>query len=518
MILAILSVSLNPLVLPQAQATADYYRCANKESGEWNYGRAPMACSANSFGDDSVIYNSYAQTIFSDVASRTPERHRYLGELHAVVRDAAQIYILKRNPAATRDEIKAWTDGVVSTAAHESYWSQYRKTTDGRLKMMRGDSGHGHGIMQIDDRSHFPAVSKGIAWNLISHLTYAMDIFYTGWNKAKSQSCVKTAANYWQARIRAAWAAYNGGLGQVCRWSNSNSSWSQNDKNFYTILTQHAWTAFVSDLNQKTTIPVGCLMENKENCAATAGTDPDPKIPQEAHFYRVAGQLCLVKNQIFQCVEQERDRDCLRSLGPVASEDVVEWTAAQAAAYTKHVQDRHLLCSSYDRILIPVGSGVRFLKAITLRDTPGGGSLGIVPVKTVLQVRDFELRGTTGDRYYRVAYAGKEGYVYGGDLQSNSTWLSSVTSSFASTSTMARVGDRIQVINKVGINLRDSEGGVVLLTIPVSALVKVEALSARTAENKLYYKVTYKSKTGYIYVGSLLPTDGLPAWTKVVGP
>lgn len=502
--------------LAMANATPDYWKCTNREGGEWNYGRAPMVCSANSFGEDSVVTGSFTPVIFKDTDSRDAERRRYMGEIHAVVREAAKVYMKKRKPSVSDAELQAWTLGVVATSAHESYWSHYRRTSDGRLKMMRGDYGHGHGLMQIDDRAHYPAVGKGIAWNLISHVTYAMDIYASAWDRAASQSCVTSASNYWEARVRSAWSAYNGGPAKLCRWTNANDRWAQNDKNFLAVLRGRRWESFVSDPNKPTSIPVACLMEKRENCAST-GVDPDPTLPQEGRYYKVGNRVCLTKNRMFYCVDDERDRVCLRAVGTVSSETVINWTEAQAASVTKHDQDRHLLCPQYVS-LIPVGGAARFKKNINLRDTPGGGVLAVVPSGRVLQIRDFEVRGTTGDRYYRVRDGAKEGYVFAGNSSDASNWADSVASSSAVAQNLARVGDQVRIVNSVGINLRAAPGGDLMLTIPRAAVLQVLEVVARTSENKLYYKVQYSGRTGYIYTGVLLPEEGVSTWTQAVRP
>lgn len=493
-------------------ATADYYKCVSREGGEWNYGRAPQVCRANSFGLDSYLTTNYSKIVFTDSASRTAERNRYMGEMHALVKEAATTYIKGKKPKSTTAEHNAFVEGVVATAAHESYWSMYRKTADANLKMMRGDFGHGHGLMQIDDRAHFNAVEKGLAWNVATHLTYAMDIYYTAWEKASTQSCVNNASNYWQARVRSAWSAYNGGLGKVCRWTNSADKWAANDKNFYAILTGKKWKAHVSDLNQKTTIPIACLMEKKENCAESQ--TPGTNQPEDGFLYRVSGKVCLLKNAILNCGE-ERDRQCLSALGEIKSSKVVELTATQAAGYAQSSYDRHSLCKSYDSKLMAVGSGIRMKKNINLRDTPAGGLVTVIPLGTTLQVRDFEVRESSGDRYYKVRYGAKAGYVFAGDLVSQTSWAEETASNLAEKSTMARVGDTVVITNLYGINIRESAGGNLLGNVPQGKSVVVQEILAQTEANKIYYKITYGTTTGYIYGGFLLPTEILPEWAQV---
>lgn len=503
-------------ILAGANATPDYWKCTEREGGEWNYGRAPMVCAANAFGEDRVVTGSFAPVIFRDNVTRDQERRRYLEEAHAVLREAARVYLKRRKPSVSDTELQAWTLGVVATAAHESYWSHYRQTSNGRLKMMRGDFGHGHGLMQIDDRAHFPAVSRGIAWNLISHVTYAMDIYYAAWERAASQSCVKSASNYWEARIRSAWSAYNGGPARLCRWTNPNDRWAQNDKNFLSALRGRRWESLIANPNKQTSIPVVCLMENRENCAPGGG-DPDPSRLVEGRYYRVGSRFCLAKNAMLFCVDEERDRSCLRAVGPVVSEDVITWTEAQASQVTRHQEDRHLLCARAAE-LIPVGSAARFKKNINLRVTPGGGILGVVPSGRTLLVRDFEVRGSNGDRYYRVRDGSREGYLFAGNKDDWRAWAEPAPSMSAVAQNLARVGERVRIENSVGINLRATPAGDLMLTIPRGTLLRVEEVAARGPQNKLYYKVQYNGRTGYIYTGSLLPEEGVLSWTRVVRP
>ena len=493
--------------------TADYYKCTNREGGEWNFGRAPQACSASAFGSDSYLKTNFSEVIFQDSAARTNERVRYMGEMHAVVKAAAKSYLKKKKPNAAEAEVNAFAEGIVTTAAHESYFSMYRKTSDTLLKMMRGDYGHGHGLMQVDDRAHFDAVSNGLAWNLATHLTYAMDIYYAAWQNAASKSCVTGASNYWQARIRSAWSAYNGGPSRLCRWTDPNNAWAANDKNFYNALTGKKWKTYVEDESQKTTIPISCLMEKKEDCAKEE--EDNTNVAVDGTLYRVDGQVCLVKNQIFFCLA-EKDRQCLSSIGTVASQTVVPWTKEQMNRYAVQQQDRHAVCEDYDRQLVAVSSGLKVLKNINMRDTPAGGLVSVIPKGAVLHVRDFEIREVAGDRYYKVIYGGKLGYVYAGSKTDAASWAVEASSSLAPKSTMARVADSIKVVNTYGINLRTTPGGTQLVTVPKGATVKVLESVVKGSDDKLYYKVTYGKYTGYVHAGVLSPEETLESWATAL--
>lgn len=499
-----------------AQATADYYKCTNREGGEWNYGRAPNACSASAFGDDNVILQDYSPVIFQDTKERVGERKRYMEELNAVIRDAAIYYMKKRKPQVSSDELNHWVLGIMTTASQESYWSQYRSTTDGRLKMMRGDFGHGHGMMQIDDRAHFNAVEKGIAWNLASHFAYGMDIFYAAWERAPKQSCVKSPTDY-MARIRSAWSAYNGGPSKICRWSNPFDSWAKNDKNFYNQLSSKRWQTFIADQNKPSKVNIGCLIENTTNCAnPDTPTDVEPEALVEGQLYTVNdSRACVLAQGVAHCVQEQRDRLCLLALQNFNSENTRTTTVEILNNYTPRIWDRHQLCAQYDSTLFKVGDSIKTRKNINIRTAPGSGVLGIIPANSVLSVVDFEVRSQSlKERYYKVQYKTWTGYIFGGNKGDYNQWasLNVTTQPVAS---VAKASQTVKIVSASGINLRATPGGSLLTLVPKGTVTLVEEVVIKNTDNEIYYRVTYNGKTGYIYSGKLLPQDTVKTWTVV---
>lgn len=495
----------------RAASTADYYKCSNKVNGEWNYGRAPYACDASAFGDDKVITRDYSKLVFDDLAARTNERDRYMGELYAVIRESARYYLKSKKPNVSAAELDAWTLGIMATASNESFWSHYRTASDKRFKMMRGDVGHGHGLMQIDDRAHFDTITKGIAWNMMGNLTYAMDIYYVQWERAPAQKCVGSATNY-TARIRAAWAAYNGGPSSICRFTNTSSAWAKNDKNFYDSLSNKRWLGFVTNVNQPSPIDVACLIEQRENCASTGGSTGSSQLVAGVLYVLADGRACVINASQAICAAQSRDRICL---GKVSADAGVAVTDAQIAPYKPQTIERHSLCQSFDATLFAVGSNIELVKTINLRATPGGGVLGTVTAGKVLTVTDFEVRDATDkDRYYKVKSGTLEGWLYAGSLTDYKEWA--VTSTQTPTSpAMAAVGQSVTIVNASGINLRAAINGKALLPIPKGQTVKVADRVVQGTNNDVYYKVTYAGKTGYIYTGALTPVDTVAKWTRV---
>jgi hypothetical protein len=510
-----------PLVgglLPRARATvvADYYKCSNREGGEWNYGRAPNVCTANAFGDDKVILGDYPDLIFNDKATRTSERARFTQQTYAAIRDAAQYYIRQRKPNVSAQELSEWTLAIELVAAHESRMSHYRKTADARLKLMRGDVGHGHGLMQIDDRAHFDAVNKGLAWNFITNLTYAMDIFYQQWERAPSQSCVGSSTN-WSARIRAAWAAYNGGAGSICRWTNPKSKWAQNDANFLAIYNSRSWKSYVADESAPASIDAACLIENRENCPAP-GDEPQTPVVGAGKLYRLPDQsACALFGGSLHCVEETRDAICLNALGEVDTGKVYPLDANTAATYPLAKEDRHALCAKYDPTLIGVGAYLQIQTPINVRATPGGNIIAVTHEREVYEVLDFEIRNRpTNDRYYQILIGGRRGYIYAGDAVDHNGWAVPAANPSPWPSTVARVGQKIRIVTRSGINMRQAPGGKLILAIAKGSVLTVQGVKMQGDANEVYYQVSYGGHTGYIYSGVLLPKSTVPLWTEIV--
>lgn len=495
-------------------ATADYYKCSDRVGGEYNYGRAPQACNANTFGDDKFVLSTYPTLIYNDTAAST-ERARYVDEMNAVIRDAAIYYIKKRKPEVTTAESQHWVLAILATASNESYWSQYRKASDARLKEMRGDVGHGHGMMQIDDRSHLDVINTGIAWNLMTNLTYAMDIFYKNWQTATTKSCVKSATDY-ESRTRAAWAAYNGGSAKFCRWTDPNDTWAANDKNFYAHFSKRLWEKYNANPAKKPSIDVPCLIEKKENCPAP-GAGSDQAILNPGILYQTTtGLYCVLASSKASCVKDARDAICLKQVSHYATDTATAIKDTALTPYSPATLDRHTLCAQYEPTLYPVSTEIQVQKNTNLRATPGGGIVAVVPKDQVLTILDFELRNAPdNDRYYKVNYQGKEGYLYAGMKTDYQSWATQNVSSTLPSS-IARVGEFIRVVNAAGINQRSTPGGTLLKLIPKNTQLQVLDVYVEDSNNKVYYRVSYQGQVGYVYTGLLLPTDTTAEWTEVL--
>lgn len=520
--------------------TPNYDRCSSKESGEWNFGRAPEICLAQTFGEDSYLLKQFPRLIFNDLAnSKNTERNRYVSELTASLKDGAASYITKRNPKVSTDEKNAWITLVTSTAAHESYLSHYRRSQDKKIKMMRGDLGHGHGLMQLDDRAHFNAVEKGIAWNLAKNFIYGMDILYTQWLRSQTAKCIRNTT-YWKDRIRSAWSAYNGGSGKICRWSNNQDPWAKNDKNFLSILDNRPWLSYVTQPQLVSSINFSCFLKGLDDCASgntikspsdqnaaigtppslnENGSGPNDEIESgpektEIPIYKINDFFCISKGNSLDCIDQEKDKFCLtegRQL--LVSREV----PPNLKKLPLNSIDRHTQCPLNDKSLFMIGDGLETLKNIHLRSTAEGGIITVVPSGSLLQVLDFEYTGPNKERSYKVSFLGRVGFIYAGNPETQSQWILPNNLLKIASQIIGRKNEYIQIKNPAGINLRNTPAGSLMQNIPNGVRLKILDVEVKTTENKIYYKVNYKDTYGFIYSGSINPSIDLNEWTRNEG-
>ncbi|MCO5143832.1 MAG: hypothetical protein M9962_12145 [Oligoflexia bacterium] len=243
-------------------------KCENKVSGEWKFGSAPNGCDSNTYGQESSVWSLYSPLVMDERSSGlNQERKRYVGEMFVFLRDVADYYLLQRREKVQEQEKFEWRKAVMALAHQESYWSHYRiSKVDHNLKLMRGDSLHGWGLVQIDDRWHSNMIKTAKAWELIGNLLYGLDMYFKFWEKAPSQACV-TDGNF-QDRARSAYSMYNGGPSKGCRWNDSSDKWAKNDKGFLEKYSETAWMQEVPNKNIKSGVDVVCLIEGGSSCGS----------------------------------------------------------------------------------------------------------------------------------------------------------------------------------------------------------------------------------------------------------
>jgi hypothetical protein len=244
-----------------AASVPDFSNCVNRTNGSMEYGKVPWACDSDVYGTDDYVQGLYGALILAEADYTPTEVSRYMTGLFATIRDASAYYLKTREPRATAAEIQSWQRSIYAVLSRESLWSHFRIAADGRLKITRGDSAHGFGLMQIDDRYHAADIATGQAWDLIGNTVLGMDIYYDAWKRAATASCVSSPSQ-WENRARAAYSYYNGGS-DLCRWTHAKNTWAANDNGFKAAYDSRPWTQYVNDSAFTSPVDVECAIESQ---------------------------------------------------------------------------------------------------------------------------------------------------------------------------------------------------------------------------------------------------------------
>ncbi len=499
--------------------TPDYYLCYNRVGGEWNFGRVPSACDVTPWGDPAYVEENFAPVIFNDNTERGAERQRYMQEVHAMLRESVAYYLLARKPDASEAEVLAWQRANFAKAHQETFWTHYRDATDGNLKMVRGDYGHGHGMVQIDDRWHFPKLEEGKGWHIFENIIYGMELFYDAWEDAVSASCVSSADN-WRDRARSAYSVYNGGASKICRWTDPNDVWAGNDIGFADKYDSQTWLNYVVDPLFPTSLDVACFMEGNPGCSAVAPVDADdPANWPGRQVYLTSGESCRFEGGAFECVDNPADMMCLSIVYGAPTGTSISPTAEATAAYTKNVYDRHSCFGAAVTGLSTVGQTIRSEIAINVRATPGGSAMGFASqAGKVYQVLDFVVSDINSQyRYYMIRENNRLGYIYAGKVSDFGNWTSPAPYSELEDVLIPQVEDKIRVVPESGINLRSAPDGALVANVPAGAKLKVDSVVVRGVDNSVYYGVQFQNNAGYLYGGKVLNGMTLKDWIMLDG-
>lgn len=245
--------------------------CEFPVGGDWEFGKVPMACDVRPFHTQEFVVLQYGPILFDDTKSATEEggRELYMSQMYPVTRDMARYYIRRRNPIVSKAEEEGFLHALFALVTQESVWTHYRKGEDGIVRSMRGDSLHGYGLMQIDDRFHTRDINKGKGIDLASNMLMGLDEYYANWVKSARAKCVKSKTD-WQARARSAWSAYNGGPGKICRWNLRKNRHAKKDAGYRKNYIGKRWLNLVADIEAPAPLDVRCLAEGKRPCLAPA--------------------------------------------------------------------------------------------------------------------------------------------------------------------------------------------------------------------------------------------------------
>ena len=270
--MALLGLLAYPL-LPAMADTEDNYLCGHRVEGSAaTFGQTHHACDVDPFGDVVFIEQKFSDLVFDD---STGDSAAYVDTLYPVLRDAASYYINERQANVSAEELQAWQQTVMALAQQQSYWTHYRMGLDSKLKMSRGDNGHGHGLMQVDDREHFSDIQAGKGWNLFQNLSFALDSLYAGWTAYANASCAASEADFAE-QAQYSYAVYSGGAEQGCRFTEADNQWQALDAGFAAAWQSQAWLSHVSDPTANAVVDAGCFIAGEEGCVPL-GPLPAPK-------------------------------------------------------------------------------------------------------------------------------------------------------------------------------------------------------------------------------------------------
>lgn len=529
-LLATLCLGLAGTAQAQYTPTPNDWACTGKVGGTWTHGRAPSGCDASAFGPDSFVRGNYTGVIYDDAAhavSNANERKRYMQAMYPVIRDASQRYLLARKPGASARELEAFQRGTYATLRQETFWSHYRdaQLAAGQpyvLKMMRGDSGHGHGMMQVDDRYHFVRLQEGKGWNMMQNFTYAIDIYYAAWQAAPA-ACLGgvveptgTTADidaYWRSRARSAWSAYNGGPTRVCRWQNPADVNVGKDNGYRDNYDSRLWLVDVADLTKAAAIDVNCLMDNGPSCPVpTAGSVEPGKLLQ------VGTSACvLTAAGTLECVDDVRDAACLGGRASFDENSITPVYVAQTTGFPRIDHNRHQLCRGAVAGLQSLGSAITTLQPLDLRAAPDGMVLGQAAAGSY-QVLDFMVVGAqTQKRLYRIRAsingASTDGWIDAGTPATQASLA--VGAAPAGAGTIPYAGDWVKVVPN--LNIRATPNGTVLMSIPAGTAVQIKEVYGTASANNLYYRLEYTHtdgvlREGWVFGGNLYPVSTLANW------
>jgi hypothetical protein len=499
-VFALVTLTFNSTSFAQ-RSTPKYWKCNNKVGGEWDFGQVPNGCDVKPFQSPVFVAREFKDIIFDDNKDWEAERVRYMQEMYAIIRDAAKSYIKRRKPDVSVDEVRNWTRAILATAHQETYWTHYRRSEVPGLKMIRGDFGHGHGMMQVDDRWHFPAIQEGNGSDIVKNLVYAFDEYFQRWEQAPGESCVDYPEN-WRQRARTAYSAYNGGASKLCRWTNPKDRWAKNDKNWIEKYDAKGWLEYVPNLVYKSKIDIECHMNGEANCYDF------PDGPYEGLFGRIlvhsAGLKCVIDDDAFQCLNSSEHDACLAEYYHVSPQPI-NLTKDQEKELPIVVHDVNIFCERAIAGLVARGDVLKLAQNINLRKTPAGQLIKVAKKNTVSEVFDFYVENDgSQDRYYKIAVGDDTGFIYAGDHSDHAKWAVQISQDSVR-GQIPNVGDQIKIVNGGGINLRAKIKGKVIGLVPKGQVVEIQDREFRESSGKMYLAITYQGKSGFIYGGQMRP-------------
>jgi hypothetical protein len=539
----LVALSATTLSVPARAAQGN---CINPDRGAWAWGEAPTGCDANRFGDPSRIRFVYGDYVIDrrSVSGNDEQRRNYMSSMNALLREVSTQTIRAKVSGVQEDEVAAFVRAVKGVATQETYWSHYRIGPDGRYKLMTGDRFISHGMMQINQRYH-AARGQDNSFDLVGNVTYGVEHYLDEWTRAKSASCVtriqsnrrSTRAQYLEALTRAAYSAYNGGSGAICRWANPNHAWAKNDKGFHGKWQRNEWSGLVADSSAPLKLDLNCIRSGDELCAIA--TERRGEYLTSRPLILEEGSTCVTRDgQSLHCASDLRTFACLARLDA----DVLRARPLRVAANDRQVRslrqnrisDRAQFCAQAVPGLSRIGDVIRAEKDVRVRRELGGADVGFIRKGQRYQVLDFEVDlAKDGDRYYRVRMANSvEGWAYAGNSENAATWFAVESTGFQAPPATTPIalpiqGGRVRVKKTEGLRLlaeivqgteaQIAAAGTSAPIVARGSVLQVEKVEVRGTANEIWLKVaTANQQQGWIYAGRTYPQLSIVSRIEVV--
>lgn len=161
--------------------------------------------------------------------------------------------------------------------------------------------------------------------------------------------------------------------------------------------------------------------------------------------------------------------------------------------------------------LFSIGSFVRVVRDINLRRAPGGEKMW-----PVYKGSDFQILGVAtqpdGKRFYKIKDKGEIGYLYAGTKRSYAKWLKQVW--LMDGKIIAQPGDQIKIKRRRGAKLSVAPDEKHFYSIPKGEKARVTSVK-ETEDGRVFYKVKYRARSGFIEAGSIDKIAQAKTWTEV---
>lgn len=516
--------------------------CHNRDMGVWSIGQAPTACDASPFGDVRRIDLLYKEFVFDRRNSTDNQTIFYTTGMYHLIKKMAEDFYHRYHPEATPKELAAWVRAILTVSAHESFISHYRVGSDGRPKLMMGDSQRSHGMMQINQVHHAKRGGKDTSFDLVGNIQAGLEIYHTAWQAVPQTRCYQNLVRskniseekLLEARTRGAYSAYNGGPGAICRYANPRHRWAKNDKKFYSAWQKQEWLAYVDPSSPKTIqLNTHCILDGDDLCGGAVASSRGLLSENPSYYIHRAlvfedGHKCVSADGVqFDCTADLRSFACLRGFSDavLTNQPVsIPGMHVQSHFKVKTYTNRGELCRETVKGFAAVGDLIQIMQKIRVRaEVDSTKVIGTVRPGQVFQVLDFVLPlDGSHQRYYRVRLKdGQEGYIYAGNDRDFSRWAHRVsTPNFKASIIVPRKGNLIQLRNRFGQNARlkatPSTRAENLGVLPYGVGLRVEDVVIKSDSNDIWLGVRWNGVLGYVYAGRTYPELTVQEWITVV--